>query len=113
METKLNFNSEEYFWFSRSYKKKKKRTSLTSTETTPDDASGTQMQTMPLSSIEGSLMSAPSYPESLDYFTPPTTPQTAPKPTTSEASRTHNLLLQEIQRGFKLKSAKNPKNPEV
>ncbi|KAF8770623.1 slowpoke-binding protein-like [Argiope bruennichi] len=97
---------------SRSYKKKKKRTSLTSTETTPDDASGTPLQTMPLSSIEGSMRSAPSLPESLDYFTPPTTPQTAPKPATGDA-RVRSLLLQEIQSGFKLKSVRNPRNPEV
>ncbi|GFQ70572.1 slowpoke-binding protein [Trichonephila clavata] len=98
---------------SRSYKKKKKHSCLTSTETTPDDMTGTLLQTMPLASIEGSLMSAPSFPESLDYFTPPTTPQTAPKPTSIEAARTHSLLLQEIQSGFKLKSVRNNRNPEV
>ncbi|GIY62182.1 slowpoke-binding protein [Caerostris extrusa] len=99
---------------SRSYKKKKKRSSLTSTETTPDDVTvGTQMQTMPLASIEGSMMAAPSFPESLDYYTPPTTPYPAPKPVSSEAARARTLLLQEIQSGFKLKSTRHPPNPQV
>ncbi|KAG8183224.1 hypothetical protein JTE90_005673 [Oedothorax gibbosus] len=98
---------------SRSSKRKtskKKRTPLTSPQTTPDETTpGTLLHTMPLTSIEGSLSAAPSLPESLDYFTPPTTPRAAPR--TSE-DRSRALLMQEIARGVRLK--KNPLNdPQV
>lgn len=70
---------------------------------------------MPLASIEGSLSAAPSFPESLDYYTPPTTPQAAPRPPQHHPQeRARALLLQEIQTGFRLKKARDQRrDPEV